>query len=180
MIDFLQEHDYSFNSRPPEEVDIFSGRWFQATILSIHDLPRRSTDCCYGRLTGLKGFQFTTSRGGRLSHPRVYVVRTILSIHDLPRRSTDHQRSRAVCCHLSIHDLPRRSTRFIRGRRCRYHLSIHDLPRRSTIPFRSLDLVQIFQFTTSRGGRLQNSTVFISKTLKFFNTFTNFSYSFLL
>ena len=37
-----------------------------------------------------------------------------------------------------------------------------------------------FQFTTSRGGRLQNSTVFISKTLKFFNTFTNFSYSFLL
>ncbi len=162
MIDFLQEHDYSFNSRPPEEVDIFSGRCFQATILSIHDLPRRSTDCCYGRLTGLKGFQFTTSRGGRLSHPRVYVVRTILSIHDLPRRSTDHQRSRAVCCHLSIHDLPRRSTpswvhchrvpplsihdlprrstRFIRGRRCRYHLSIHDLPRRSTAKFHSFHL----------------------------------------
>ena len=44
MIDFLQEHDYSFNSRPPEEVDrllLWQTYWIKR--LSIHDLPRRST-----------------------------------------------------------------------------------------------------------------------------------------
>ena len=87
LIDFLQEHDYSFNSRPPEEVDIFSGRCFQATILSIHDLPRRSTDCSSAVITAWD-FQFTTSRGGRPTDVSGWNLSGDLSIHDLPRRST--------------------------------------------------------------------------------------------
>ena len=81
---------------------------------------------------------------------------------------------------LSIHDLTRRSTQNIRPRICRRILSIHDLTRRSTMysgililvfksfnsrPHEEVDSIRIhieltliiFQFTTSRGGRLIGS-----------------------
>ena len=109
LIDFLQEHDYSFNSRPPEEVDIFSGRCFQATILSIHDLPRRSTSQP-PVATKYTTFQFTTSRGGRRrrrSHWRI--ADSFQFTTSRGGRPTDVS-GWNLSGDLSIHDLPRRST----------------------------------------------------------------------
>ena len=101
--------------------------------LSIHDLTRRSTcfSCVCERR--IKIFQFTTSQGGRRSPVLTPVTNINLSIHDLTRRST-------LFC-------------------CTYHknlsLSIHDLTRRSTFFFRYCPVAyNVFQFTTSQGGRL--------------------------
>ena len=149
MIDFLQEHDYSFNSRPPEEVDIFSGRCFQATILSIHDLPRRSTSQP-PVATKYTTFQFTTSRGGRRRLPaplgcttqteKSLKNRRFLSIHDLPRRSTDC--SSAVITAWDFQFTTSRGGRptDVSGWNLSGDLSIHDLPRRSTAKFHSFHL----------------------------------------
>ena len=78
--------------------------------LSIHDLPRRSTP-----LTGL-GCR-PSSFNSRPPEEVDYVARTFiycetLSIHDLPRRSTVVSVIVQRIVHLSIHDLPRRSTAY--------------------------------------------------------------------
>ena len=140
MIDFLQEHDYSFNSRPPEEVDIFSGRCFQATILSIHDLPRRSTDCCYGRLTGLKGFQFTTSRGGR---PIISALgQFVVTFQFTTSRGGRHRRGCTAIAYRHFQFTTSRGGRLA--------------------SFVVVGADTIFQFTTSRGGRLFRSDLLTS------------------
>ena len=56
----------AFNSRPHKEVDSFlSSSAFSDSKLSIHDLTRRATIVA-GMFAVKKGFQFTTSQGGRL------------------------------------------------------------------------------------------------------------------
>ena len=100
---------HPFNSRPPEEVDFPATSGYQIhylsihdlprrstqtekslknrRFLSIHDLPRRSTDCSSAVITAWD-FQFTTSRGGRPTDVSGWNLSGDLSIHDLPRRST--------------------------------------------------------------------------------------------
>ena len=113
--------------------------------LSIHDLSGRST----GTQT-------------------VLPIPFALSIHDLSGRSTLANSSVTIFPFLSIHDLSGRSTyRNIRIGGL-ISLSIHDLSGRSTIsPIRRL-IEEIFQFTTSRGGR-QNSIHCVG-SLKPFNS----------
>ena len=100
----------SFNSRPHEEVD------------PAFDVA----------MVGNDGFQFTTSRGGRLSVTADDISIRDLSIHDLTRRSTTQTVRSDAVRHLSIHDLTRRSTSRTARKGARENLSIHDLTRRST------------------------------------------------
>ena len=65
MRDSDAEERQTFNSRPHKEVDVFQNNWYHVTVLSIHDLTRRSTG--------------TMSLLAQLRD---------LSIHDLTRRST--------------------------------------------------------------------------------------------
>ena len=77
----------SFNSRPHEEVDVCSKPFWVATVLSIHDLTRRST-YTIASPSVIFSFQFTTSRGGRHNSSQLSISPRVLSIHDLTRRST--------------------------------------------------------------------------------------------
>ena len=77
-----------FNSRPHKEVDMIVRGDSTCSLLSIHDLTRRSTALTMRE----KAFIY-------------------LSIHDLTRRSTLRVRIGRQCTYLSIHDLTRRSTK---------------------------------------------------------------------
>ena len=143
----------SFNSRPHTEVDITRGKKAKTTILSIHDLTRRSTcDRQYqrkivifqfttshgGRRDLLNGginagvFQFTTSHGGRRRVGYCFSRVSALSIHDLTRRSTlktdqsnQYRSSFNSRPHTEV-DKRVEDWKGVDG------LSIHDLTRRST------------------------------------------------
>ena len=147
--------DKSFNSRPLKEVDDKKD-WtrFKLTLLSIHDLSRRSTIPLISVPHNHPIFQFTTSQGGRpflsYQYPTniqsfnsrplkevdifnlVFLTIYCLSIHDLSRRSTLAVDYMVCVSILSIHDLSRRSTFFTGSRSLMIILSIHDLSRRST------------------------------------------------
>ena len=56
--------------------------------ISIHDLPRRSTKLQDYSMLSRSAFQSTTSRGGRRIYTNVTTKLIAISIHDLPRRST--------------------------------------------------------------------------------------------
>ena len=126
-------------------------------ILSIHDLPRRSTFFPEGVFRP-PSFQFTTSRGGRL--PSHQWLPNTLPFNSRPPEEVDADGEVIEESQIPFNSRP---------------------PEEVDLRMFQDGICQVtFQFTTSGGGRLQNSTVFISKTLNFFNTFTNFSYSFLL
>ena len=163
----------SFNSRPHEEVDARSG------------------------LSGAypSGFQFTTSRGGRLSMigpPSMFIY---LSIHDLTRRSTD-----IVCAgvtaltpfnsrpHEEV-DVCFRSYRIVkrnfqfttsrggrlqagRGMTVELSLSIHDLTRRSTAPT-TIESNQYFSFNSRPHEEVDNSSFLFSSVMSFFQFTTS-------
>ena len=59
-----------FNSRPHKEVDNRRNTQTYRSIISIHDLTRRSTDVWTLRRLFHGQFQFTTSQGGRLEEER--------------------------------------------------------------------------------------------------------------
>ena len=99
--------------------------------LSIHDLPKRSTELMwFGKVFML--FQFTTSRGGRHEPSGKNRTGHCLSIHDLPRRPT--LKNMYLCgLPVTFNSRPPEEVDIfmeqVRGADC---LSIHDLPRRST------------------------------------------------
>ena len=166
----------TFNSRPHKEVDPLERSARQGCDLSIHDLTRRSTETGSGD-SYLKGFQFTTSQGGRRddalvpSEDRDFQFTTsqggrlvsshVLNLHFVFQFTTSQggrlRHFPADICYkrLSIHDLTRRSTDMPHHFRPTRDLSIHDLTRRSTSRVsRRIDDYLNFQFTTSQGGRL--------------------------
>ena len=134
-------------------------------IISIHDLTRRST--LLKSMLSIGIFQFTTSQGGRL------FILPCISVCILFQFTTSQGGRRYLQAYfqsviLSIHDLTRRSTDF--DRRCldSVRISIHDLTRRSTVPLPDSLRLEVFQFTTSQGGR--PSTALLSQMLGSFNS----------
>ena len=169
-----------FNSRPHEEVDR-QLRSIKCHRLHFNSRPREEVDISYcPRRAGLLLFQLTTSQGGRLirsvntanclyfnSRPHEEVdrirlfqtVESIISTHDLTKRSTlDTYQNGNLIGTISTHDLTKRSTNGtsekIRGR----FISTHDLTKRSTHFCSTFWKVSVFQLTTSRRGRLDEST----------------------
>ena len=98
-------------------------------------------------------FQFTTSQGGRPLSGCIVQAQDLLSIHDLTRRSTGRSEGRPFCVYLSIHDLTRRSTVY-------------------SIVY---TMRNIFQFTTSQGGRQQTFTIFFYIRIDYLFLYTNHS-----
>ena len=100
-------------------------------------------------------FQLTTSRGGRhfniIDQPQYFYIST----HDLTRRSTGMVYDLCSGKGISTHDLTRRSTTTTCAVDKTEIISTHDLTRRSTLYEcdRCIN-VNLFQLTTSRGGRL--------------------------
>ena len=121
-------------------------------------------------------FQFPTFREGRQHAAHICHLTGILSIHDLSKRSTINGSFAIPAKYLSIHDLPRRSTCLV------FHIDVDDCSFNSRPP-EEVDKYQanlpaalssfnsrppkevdasdrlrlssiVFQFTTSRGGRL--------------------------
>ncbi len=148
-----------FNSRPHEEVDRI--RLFQTVesiisthdltkrstldtyqngnligTISTHDLTKRSTICASGNRRCPCSFQLTTSRRGRQYADRRPAEVKKISTHDLTKRSTNGTSEK------------------IRGR----FISTHDLTKRSTHFCSTFWKVSVFQLTTSRRGRLDEST----------------------
>ena len=121
-----------FNSRPHEEVDRI--RLFQTveSIISTHDLAKRSTrylcrfssSISFQLTTSRRGrpfgfhptfrhsfvFQLTTSRRGRQSCFRPLIVNISISTHDLTKRSTVCLCELTLVENISTHDLTKRST----------------------------------------------------------------------
>ena len=120
-----------FNSRPHEEVDRI--RLFQTveSIISTHDLAKRSTRYLC-RFSSSITFQLTTSRRGRRSSP-------------LTSSCTQYFNSR-----------PHEEVDYVIFKRGQQSgISTHDLTKRSTSTNQAV-LPQVpFQLTTSRRGRLQ-------------------------
>ena len=87
-----------------------------------------------------------------------------LSIHDLTRRSTGWEAGKNPDFSLSIHDLTRRSTITKLLDQARGGLSIHDLTRRSTTGGYRVLGMEVFQFTTSQGGRQTQALERIAKS----------------
>ena len=122
----------AFNSRPHEEVDLYSG-YPETRSKAFNSRPHEEVDFndCNHSST-VPSFQFTTSRGGR-------------------RHDTAEQAGHR---HLSIHDLTRRST-------CEGAETAHDEAAFNSRPHEEVDRHALspvychlaFQFTTSRGGR---------------------------
>ena len=153
LIPLLLDHT-PFNSRPHKEVDAAGTVPGGCPgILSIHDLTRRST------------YEYARQ-----------VKKAKLSIHDLTRRSTFPSISQSpfLC---PFNSRPHKEVDGIcRTIQCNKYLSIHDLTRRSTVPevasyppasfnsrpHKEVDDIaelkalidELFQFTTSQGGRL--------------------------
>ena len=76
-----------FNSRPHEEVDITACPGFNPTIISTHDLTKRSTAWAV-KAVRTAIFQLTTSRRGRPPPQHYYIKKYWISTHDLTKRST--------------------------------------------------------------------------------------------
>ena len=143
---------YHFNSRPHKEVDEESfNKWFNE-IISIHDLTRRST-VVLAMLLKLCEFQFTTSQGGR--HCKSY-----FRVDNRVFQFTTSQGGRLLLslsfnpsCHFNSrpHKEVDDPVRHVQEQEC--NISIHDLTRRSTTAIIPNSNPQIFQFTTSQGGR---------------------------
>ena len=101
-----------FNSRPHEEVDRI--RLFQTveSIISTHDLTKRSTICASGNRRCPCSFQLTTSRRGRQYADRRPAEVKKISTHDLTKRSTNGKSEKIRVRLISTHDLTKRSTIF--------------------------------------------------------------------
>ena len=121
-----------FNSRPHKEVDtIRNPNHTTRCAISTHDLTRRSTEK-RGIDGGLSEFQLTTSQGGRpLSPSAPHLV--LIHFNSRPHKEVDHPQPELFGLRVVI--------------------STHDLTRRSTKLEGMLTVVEIFQLTTSRGGR---------------------------
>ena len=104
--------------------------------ISTHDLTKRSTICASGNRRCPCSFQLTTSRRGRQYADRRPAEVKKISTHDLTKRSTNGTSEK------------------IRGR----FISTHDLTKRSTHFCSTFWKVSVFQLTTSRRGRLDEST----------------------
>ena len=135
-----------FNSRPREEVDGTNLQVEAGTIISTHDLTRRSTP---SEIT-IKGsgyiFQLTTSQGGR----RVLLCYFLGHFHfnSRPHKEVDRLDVTVVnYLTISTHDLTRRSTCSKCGRRVPTGISTHDLTRRSTAIYAIIE-VAIFYFNS--------------------------------
>ena len=141
-----------FNSRPHEEVDEFID-CYNPPEKNFNSRPHEEVDInqAVGFLT-FYVFQLTTSRGGRQK------VITCFSqqgyFNSRPHEEVDKYRKSAgqFNC-ISTHDLTRRSTRSCKKGKQMSNISTHDLTRRSTHRKQKRKVANIFQLTTSRGGR---------------------------
>ena len=114
-------------------------------------------------------FQFTTSRGGRQSHGGLGLLIKAFQFTNSRGGRPELWRSVWTCYQLSIHDLSGRSTDARPEFYCQGCLSIHDLSGRSTfVSAAALANTSAFQFTTSRGGRLNpSSPAVLCRTFQF-------------
>ena len=126
-----RKKDTHFNSQPREEVDGTNLQVEAGTIISTHDLTRRSTfTATFSADTGF-AFQLTTSQGGRR-----YCRKALLH--------NQHFNSRP---HKEVDD----GTASYRDKHGR--ISTHDLTKRSTCICHYSSCSSKFQLTTSRRGR---------------------------
>ena len=151
---------WPFNSRPHEEVDSSRLANLQSFLTFQFTTSRGGRLSCSGISLCNPLFQFTTSRGGRLFPVQLFYGLAELSIHDLTRRSTPRTSSTVISPDLSIHDLTRRSTLFRQGFfgfQGTFQFTTSRGGRLLASDNRSR--FPIFQFTTSRGGRLLPSLI---------------------
>ena len=143
-----------FNSRPHEEVDRI--RLFQTveSIISTHDLAKRSTRYLC-RFSSSITFQLTTSRRGRRSSPLTSSCTQYFN-------SRPHEEVDRWSSSVSMVERLFQLTTSRRGRHVflpkvdgRGIISTHDLTKRSTKVIAKNTFAIKFQLTTSRRGRLQ-------------------------
>ena len=162
----LEPIRFRFNSRPHEEVDVLRESAACNTIVSTHDLTRRSTIIHYSSLPTVM-FQLTTSRGGRPSAAKR--KRNVRCFNSRPHEEVDCSVYCWVCTSsVSTHDLTRRSTLFNIQNGC-VQFCFNSRPHEEVdvvVPSNA-DASKVFQLTTSRGGRQQ----FLRKKFSFQNHF---------
>ena len=145
---------FHFNSRPHEEVD--DGSDWQVTDkgrISTHDLTRRSTNLDSARPTTTMHFNSRPHEEVDL-HMADISACILISTHDLTRRSTPLRRSSSRLSYISTHDLTRRST-ITSQNITHYHTHFNSRPHEEVDWNYAGGSARedIFQLTTSRGGR---------------------------
>ena len=121
----------NFNSRPHEEVDRRRMDFCGMTLISTHDLTKRSTDNVRVELTQ-GAFQLTTSRRGRPIPTSACYLSVDISTHDLTKRSTVLLRVLQTMITSFQLTTSRRGRRLVQA---------------------AIDFTMSFQLTTSRRGR---------------------------
>ena len=169
-----QQGGISFNSRPHKEVDKWQKSRRNSSILSIHDLTRRSTqqindtkeqlDLSIHDLTRRstsKSFLFAhcsfpfNSRPHKEVDGQVYTIWTATEHFQFTTSQGGRPCTRSYdVLQDSFNSRPHKEVDLSPWWNvCSDRLSIHDLTRRSTTFCRSLCRRSVFQFTTSQGGR---------------------------
>ena len=146
-LNHISTHDLARRSTPSASISPFRSHF--------NSRPRKEVD----EITPCNhvvafSFQLTTSQGGRRSIVRNSIASIVISTHDLARRSTCNPLNSRTS-QFYFNSRPRKEVDTVRG--CsvsiRSNISTHDLARRSTWEHQFYCFRNIFQLTTSQGGR---------------------------
>ena len=109
VLDMFQEVQGHFNSRPREEVDVFSFNVNSSYDISTHDLTRRSTRPRFS--TALQLFHFNSRPHEEVDGLRIVRTLNMLYFNSRPHEEVDMYSSiDKLVFSISTHDLTRRST----------------------------------------------------------------------
>ncbi len=156
-----------FNSRPHEEVDVAEIESGQYSVISTHDLTKRSTLRLF---VLIHNFQYFNSR----PHEEVDEKGRRedgwqRNFNSRPHEEVDRRAEKEdSLCDISTHDLTKRSTVIKNRTDVKQCISTHDLTKRSTDPGLRHIVIRGFQLTTSRRGR--HTQLLPKRFLTYFNS----------